>query len=308
MKIEKTAKNKKTAYKKLYYFNSARDAFEEILKYYKNLGDYELLLPGYIGISANEGSGIYDPVIATEMNHCFYEVDRKLHVKTEDFESKLKRGNVDKIVLLVHYFGYPDPKIREIVELCKQYKAVIIEDAAHGLYTDFIDHSCGNYGDYTLYSLHKMLPLEQGGLLKLNIESGFVWDDSSIMQYPVFDYDLYQIAQMRKMNAKMWSELLDKQEGVEILRAYTDNVTPQTFPIIVTAYDRNQLYFKLNEVGFGAVSLYHTMIDPIQQNRLQDAIWMSQHIINMPVHQDVDCEQIKQMCKLLLEIVNGNNE
>lgn len=303
MIIEKTAKKERNAFKKLYYFNSAREAFREILKYYKKQDDYMLLLPGYIGISPNEGSGIYDPVVETNFKHCFYQMDKNLRVSVEDFETKLNADKSPKIVLLVHYFGYPDVEIDRIVELCRKYNAVIIEDAAHALYTDFIDHTCGNYGDYVLYSLHKMLPLEQGGLLKVNKESEFIWDDSSINKYPVFDYDLYQIALKRKGNAKLWTECLKEKDGIEVLRPYTDDVTPQTFPIVIESYDRNQLYFKLNELGFGAVSLYHTMIEPVQKEGLEDAIWLSKHIINMPVHQDVEAEHIIKMCECLLEII-----
>ena len=305
MIIEKTAKKEKNAYKKLHYFDSARDAFRKILEYHKNLGEYVLLLPGYIGVSPNEGSGIYDPVLQTGVEHCFYKMDRNLFVDIDDFEEKLKSSSKNKIVLLVHYFGYPDVRVEKIVELCKKCNAIIIEDAAHGLYTDFIDHTCGNYGDYTLYSLHKMLPFEQGGLLKVNKENRFVWDDSSIAKYSIFDYDLYEIAKIRKENAKLWTRLIEKMDGVEILRPYSDDVTPQTFPIIIKSYDRNQLYFKLNEFGFGAVSLYHTMIEPIQKENLKDAIWLSKHIINMPVHQDVSREQIIKMYERLTEIING---
>lgn len=304
MRIEKTAKLKKNAYKKLYYFDSARDAFKELLKFYKNKEEYSLLLPGYIGISPNEGSGIYDPVVDTDISHRFYKIDENLQIDINDFEKKIQSGLERKIVLLVHYFGYPDYEITSVIKLCKKYDAIVIEDAAHALYTDFIDHKCGIYGDFVLYSLHKMLPLSQGGLLKVNNnESGFEWDDSKITRYPLFDYDLYQIAVKRKRNAKIWNELLLEEDGVEIMRSYSDDTTPQTFPIKVKNYDRNQLYFKLNELGFGAVSLYHTMINQIKEENLEEAIYLSQHIINLPVHQDTNEQQIKEMCEALLRII-----
>ncbi len=74
-------------------------------------------------------------------------------------------------------------------------------------------------------------------------------------------------------------------------------------PVVVSQYDRDALYLKLNEAGFGAVSLYHTMIDPIQKGDYKEAVWLSKHIINMPVHQDVTESQIQEMADMLFHLI-----
>ena len=220
-------------------------------------------------------------------------------------KDELNNTKGKKLVLLVHYFGYPDANIDSIVKICRANSAIIIEDAAHALYTDYVDHKCGNYGDYIFYSLHKMLPFENGGALKINnsdLLDGFKLESEK--SYPMFNYDLYEISKIRKHNAKIWYDLLKNHtKYLHILRPYSNDVTPQTFPIIIKRYDRNKLYFKLNEAGFGAVSLYHTMIEPIQKEEYANSIWISQHIINLPVHQDVKENQIFKMAKILLEIL-----
>lgn len=90
---------------------------------------------------------------------------------------------------------------------------------------------------------------------------------------------------------------------LKALHPFSEKITPQTFPVIVRNYDRDALYFKLNEAGFGAVSLYHTMIDPIQKGDYEEAVWLSKHIINLPVHQDVTEVQIEEMADTLFYIL-----
>lgn len=303
--IVKTASIKNNGYQPLYYYQSAREAFAEILEYYNNKFDSTLLLPGYIGFSPREGSGIYDPVCETKIAHEFYPMNDKLNVDLQKFRELLDSTDGHIIVLLVHYFGYPDKSIEEMVEICRNKGAVIIEDAAHALYTDYIDHSCGQYGDYVLYSLHKMLPFEDGGMLRINSCTEELEPRNCItLDISPFSYNFSEIARKRKRNAFLWYEILNNHdEQVEVLRPFSNDVTPQTFPIVIKNYDRNDLYFKLNEEGFGAVSLYHTMIEPVQKPEYEKAVWLSQHIINMPVHQDVDESDIRSMADRLLSIL-----
>ncbi len=313
MIIEKTAIRQENGLRKIFYYDSARIALEKILSYYAELKDIHLLLPGYIGFSTNEGSGIYDPVINTGIKHSFYRLNRDLSIDRKDFASKLKKYNLT-IVLLVHYFGYPDINIKEILTLCKSANAIVIEDCAHALYTDFIDHSCGEFGDYAIYSIHKMLPYKKGGFLKVNKKNSeekenYLKKDTDASYASIFNYDFNYIAQKRKRNAILWEELLkEHQKQLDIMHRMQDyinmDVTPQSFPIIIKKYNRTDLYYRLNNAGFGAISLYHTMIQPIQiESDLCDALWLSEHIINLPVHQDIEEKQIVKMCRVLLEII-----
>lgn len=304
MIIEKTAKEINSYLTPLYFFDCARDALKQVLTQYKQKEEYTLFIPGYIGISPNEGSGIFDPICEVNVPYIFYPVDTKLQVDYIKLEKQLKGTQNKKIVLIVHYFGYTDSNYEKIIKICRDNSAIIIEDAAHALYSDFIDHACGSCGDYVIYSLHKMLPFSKGGMLKVNnVDENLYFKTCSYDKYPIFDYDLKGIAFRRKNNGRIWNMLLQNHEGIEILKPFQENITPQTFPIVIKQYDRNKLYFELNKAGYGAVSLYHTMIEPIKTENLKDAIWLSEHIINMPVHQDVGEEEIKQMSEKLLEII-----
>ena len=304
MWIEKTAKQQTVFHRKLCFFESARAAFQMLLHRLNEQEPFTLLLPGYIGFSVNEGSGIYDPVVQENIPHLFYPMNRSLGIKVDTFEKLLQNTSGKKVVLLVHYFGYLDAQFENIVEICRKNNAIIIEDSAHALFTDFVDHRCGNYGDFSIYSLHKMFPFTGGGMLKINTPM-FEFDSVDYFINPLFDYDFYAIAKRRKANAKRWNELLSEhQDEIGILRPYSEDVTPQTFPVVLKNVDRNEMYFRLNEAGYGAVSLYHTMIQPIQNAaQFSDAVWLSQHIINLPVHQDVETERIDDMCAELLGLI-----
>lgn len=303
--IAKTAERIENFQKSLFFYNSARDAFRNILSEYNNKEKVTLLLPGYIGISPNEGSGIFDPVIDSGIDYSFYKIDKDFSINMESFKTIISATQNNVMVLLVHYFGYVDKNIKDIIEICRKRDAVIIEDAAHALYTDYVDNACGMYGDYVLYSLHKMLPFKSGGMLKVNRRKKEInITGKKCVENNPFEYDLFDIAIKRKANASLWNDLLKGHEkSINILRPYESTITPQTFPIIIKDYDRNQLYFKLNEAGYGAVSLYHTMIDQIKNDDNANAVWLSQHIINMPVHQDAEAEEIKSMARLLISII-----
>ena len=163
--IEKNAQDPARYRKPLLFYNSARESFQDILSGMKSSGPYTLLLPGYIGYSPREGSGLYDPVTAEKVPHLFYRIDRSVRIDPDDFRKKLYSVEGNCLVLLVHYFGYVDPAAARIAEMCRERNAVLVEDSAHALYTDLIDHACGSLGDYCFYSLHKMLPFRDGGML-----------------------------------------------------------------------------------------------------------------------------------------------
>ncbi len=83
-------------------------------------------------------------------------------------ESMLENGKPDFIVL-VHYFGSEVPA-EDFSHFAHKNDAWLIEDSAHVL-KPF--GNVGNYGDFVLYSPHKLLPVPEGALLlaKSNISN-----------------------------------------------------------------------------------------------------------------------------------------
>lgn len=57
----------------------------------------------------------------------------------------------------------------------------------------------------------------------------------------------------------------------------------------------------MNDSGYGVVSLYHTLIEPLQKEDYQISIDLSKRILNLPVHQDTDTSRYPEMVRLLIE-------
>lgn len=304
VKIAKGQTNPDNFLERILYYERARDAFGDLLLTLRS-PDFCLFLPAYIGISPKEGSGLYDPVRENGINHSFYKMDRYLHVNLNDLRDKLSSYTGKKAMLLVHYWGYVDPRYQEIVACARESDCFVIEDMAHAFYSEYVDYSCGYMGEASFYSLHKMFPRNTGGMLKVRnsvLGENISQKDCNI-SFPA-DYNYHAIAARRKENAALWESLLrGHQDKFEILRPCAEyaNNTPQTYPVRVIQKDRFEIYKVLNEKGYGAVSLYHTMIDPIREQGFVESLELARTILNLPVHQDVTGSQIKEMFEMLLE-------
>lgn len=69
-----------------------------------------------------------------------------------------------KVIIVNHEFGYPHPKIQEILAL----GLPIIEDCCTTFFSQDTAHKVGQYGNFTTYSFPKFFPIQIGGLLVSN--------------------------------------------------------------------------------------------------------------------------------------------
>lgn len=275
-----------------YQFNAAREALAEIINI---LGaDKKILIPAFIGYSVREGSGIFDPIRKSGINYEFYKMDDQLNIDVPLLSEKIKK-NPGSIVLLVHYWGFVDPACAEIKHVAVQNECAIVEDFAHGLFT-FFKNPIVDF-DYGFFSLHKMFPYEDGGVLiskkslhHLNAyNSGF------------FEYNLLAIAKVRVENYLYLLDQLKRiaSSKVTLLRKFLGDSVPQTFPILLNDNSmKDFLYFKMNEAGFGVVSLYHQLISEVDESFSSERD-ISSRILNLPIHQDVTFEAIDAMVNFL---------
>lgn len=300
MIIEKIA-SKNNYRRNILFFDRARDGFKRWLEEIREDEKDIVLLPAYIGWSPREGSGVFDPVRESEMRYAFYRMDDRLHVDLADLKQKLEQGNI-KVFVLIHYFGHVDPNYGKIIDLAHSYGCLILEDEAHALLTDVIDGKAGRKGDAAIYSLHKMLPVKKGGALVLNGES--LYRQAQMDAEVLFSYDLYSIAARRKANMYHLKKLLIDCEGVHPLWKNTEGTeTLQTFPVIVEKADRNILYERMNNAGFGVVSLYHTLIEDISRDEFPESYNLSGKILNLPVHQDISEQQLERLVECLKKTI-----
>ena len=64
----------------------------------------------------------------------------------------------------------------------------------------------------------------------------------------------------------------------------------------------------MNENGFGVVSLYHTLIEPLHKPEFCETLWLSKHILNLPVHQDVECSKYVDMMNLMMRYLKNTSD
>lgn len=291
-------------------FPNARTAFKAFLRAQGLTSKNKVLLPAYVGWSRREGSGVFDPIQEIGVDFAFYRLKRDLTIDLEDLRRKLNDNHV-RLLVIIHYFGYPDPCYPEAVAYAQNLGIAVIEDEAHALYSDWVSGICGRLGDAAFFSLHKMLPFDSGGLLVLNNPTSITIAGvnsmglSQSLEQGLLSYDFYGISQIRRRNAFLVLEAIARltPEVIPLWPMLPEGVVPQTLPVLVTHYSRDELYYMLNQVGFGVVSLYHTLISPIRSEDFPDSHWVSQRILNLPVHQDATPEALKAMVDCLAQLV-----
>jgi hypothetical protein len=94
----------------------------------------------------------------------FYDLESDLTINPKEIAVKLKQDGI-KAILIINYFGFLQPYRKEIKEICEDRGVVVIEDCAHSLLTE----GSGETGDLSIYSFAKILPVPDGGGLKLRL-------------------------------------------------------------------------------------------------------------------------------------------
>ena len=294
----------------LQYSNAARESFRVILQALNFSVEKRLLLPAYIGITEREGSGVFDPVLETATPHDFYHVNHKLSAVREDLYERIRSGNY-RALLVIHYFGFCQNDIQEIALLCKQNHVLLIEDCAHTMISSTSQGELGSFGDFCFYSLHKFLPVNDGGCLRINNPDYIHLLDSppsSRAAIGTLDVaakiNLEAIREKRRTNYMHFLGMVKEIEELECMYPnLPDGITPLNFPVIMRVKKREQLYFKLIERGIPVIALYYRLIDPINEVEFPEEHFVSKHILNFPIHQDIELLELKKIAKVLQSVI-----
>lgn len=97
----------------------------------------------------------------------FYRILENLEI---DFNHLKAIAAKAKLLLIIHYFGFPQ-RMGEIISFCKERDILLIEDCAHALFSRLEGKYLGTFGDYGFFSLRKSLPLLDGGMVLMSDES-----------------------------------------------------------------------------------------------------------------------------------------
>lgn len=304
--IQKDATNTARHARDWTFTNAARTAFELFLRGRSWRSGTSLLLPGYIGYTQREGSGVFDPVRNSGTPFSFYPVGERLQIDLNLIEGLLATGN-HPMILVIHYFGLPHVDMAAMRELCRKYATILVEDCAHVPGPANGSNGLGSFGGAAFHALHKVLPVPDGGVLcinehalgKGNMETGECCAPSTLEQ--VMRMDLAAISAHRMRNYTLLLERLSGMQGVEVLYPEIGECVPHDFPVLILNGLREKLYFALMDRGMPTTALYYRMIDEITPQAHPTSHALSQSILNLPVHQDTDAEDIHALCDAMKE-------
>ncbi|MBC3757748.1 DegT/DnrJ/EryC1/StrS family aminotransferase [Hyunsoonleella sp. SJ7] len=293
--ISKSPINKESLKKNVVATASARAGWKLILETLPK--DAEILLPSYIGVTDREGSGIYDPVTDLGVRHDFYPLNQDLSISIPEIKSKIREKNYS-LILVVHYFGFKVRNIKNIKKLCEDSNIILVEDCAHLYnYNMLWASDAGSFGDYAFYSLHKNFPIKSGGLLVQNNKNhnkiiSSSKDKNSVYFETLMKYQVEAIAQKRIENFKFLEAQISNVSGVKPFKKLQKGDIPHNYPIIVDNHLREKLYFSLIDKGIMLIALYYRLIEPLKISKFESMQFLANNILNLPVHQDIDQNEI----------------
>jgi perosamine synthetase len=151
-----------------YFFLQARNAIYHGLRALHLSPGEAVLMPSYLCAAAIE------PVLALGLKAEFYRIDRDCTPDLGDLERRIRPDT--RAVFAVHYFGFPCD-IGKFRELCDRRGLFLVEDCAHVLHREIAAKPLGAFGDISVFSWRKFLPLYDGGELILNYpcQTSFPW-------------------------------------------------------------------------------------------------------------------------------------
>jgi len=148
-------------FKKVVFYPFGRNALYSILKEMKVSGKDSVLLPNFVCHTAIKPFQMFTKKVN------FFRVKEDLSIDFDDLVSKV--GKDTKVLTVVHYHGFTD-NIERVMEICRENDIYLIEDCAQAMYSRHGGKLLGSFGDASVFSIRKTLPVPDGGALVVNNE------------------------------------------------------------------------------------------------------------------------------------------
>jgi dTDP-4-amino-4,6-dideoxygalactose transaminase len=142
--------------KEVFWFAYSRQALKYGLDILGIPKKSKILVPDYICNTVEPG------IVAAGMEITYYNITENLTPDFEDAQKKIDKYT--KAFLAVNYWGLPAP-FKEIREFCKENRLYFIEDNAQGLINREDSTPLGRFGDISITSLYKWIPIMHGAVL-----------------------------------------------------------------------------------------------------------------------------------------------
>ena len=99
----------------------------------------------------------------------FFDLNRSLQININKIIDIINRDFSIRCLLIIHYLGYPQKNLDEIKHICETKGIYLIEDCAQALFSHSSEGiPLGSYGDISLFSLGKTIPVIDGAVIVIN--------------------------------------------------------------------------------------------------------------------------------------------
>ncbi|GAB5617064.1 aminotransferase class V-fold PLP-dependent enzyme [Faecalimonas canis] len=118
-------------------------------------------------VSSLTFSATCNPIVYEKAIPVFIDSERETwNMSPEALKKAFEKYPETKVVVIVHLYGTP-AKMDEILEICKEHNAILIEDAAESLGATYKGKQTGTFGKYGIYSFNgnKIITTSGGGML-----------------------------------------------------------------------------------------------------------------------------------------------
>lgn len=228
--------------------------------------------------TSSESTYVTSCVTSTIFNNC--KPSRVLTKKT-------------KAIFIIHEFGVPNPRTEQLVDYAEEKEIVVIEDCAHTFDSKAKGKRVGTVGDYAIYSLTKIFPLPEGGVVT----------GPDVEKIKPQDYDL---PKMKLLEEKFsgYMPLLDEfsRRRIEYFRylqkefrnlslksvfEIDEGTTPYFFPLDTLDYDPEPLKKDLVRMG------------------IECGVWWGMNAILLPNHPLLMISDLDYMVSCVKNAVSG---
>lgn len=244
-------------------------------------------------------------------------------------------------IIGVHVYGNPCD-VEKINMIAEKHNLKVIYDAAHAFGEWYNEKNLAEYGDASIFSFHasKVFNSIEGGCAVCKDETiNSVLN--KLRNFGINDGDVEYVGTNAKMNefvaamgicnlrhldevicrrrilTKYYEEQLDGIKGIQLKTNLTKEGLRSNcayLPLIVDdkTIKRDNLYDILNKNGVQALRHFYPLTSQYScynceknGNTTPVAVWVSKHILLLPLYADLRTEQIDYICKVIREYVNN---
>jgi dTDP-4-amino-4,6-dideoxygalactose transaminase len=365
-----------------YLFFGARYAIWAGTKLLGINSSHNIIMPSY-----NCGTEI-DPILDQKIQIKYYNIKRDMGIDLEDLTNQIDSNTA--AILITHYLGFTQ-RINEIKNICNKKRLFLIEDCAHAFLSTYQSKNLGSFGDISVFSIRKTLPIPNGGALVVNnanlrfekkqkkssvLSTYFVsvellknrtqkdnqklvwiitdrffravaflnyffrlilrlfkkmfaykglalnhvnywsrefnrdlvkWDISKLSEKIIRNIDYEKLKEKRRKNFEYLLKDLSKIKDIKLVfDKLPIGVCPLFFPIIVK--DRNYYHQKFKKRGIATYPYWQYMHDSVPWGKFPDAVYLKQHVLGLPIHQDISFEHLEKIIEVLNNIKSGSDK